>query len=348
LLALFRLFFSSRAALLAENLFLRRQLALFRERNIRTRRITAVGRVTLLALAQFFDWRDALVVVKPETFLKWHRTTFRVFCRWKSRQRGRPCLPKNLGDLIRKLDRENPTWGEERIANELSLKLGIRVSPRTVRKYLDAGPPRGRTTNLRWSTFVRNHARAIVACDFFVSVTAGFRVLYVFVAMEVGSRRILHTNVTAHPTAEWSIQQFREFLAFDHPYRFVIHDRDSIFSPGVDQSLEGFGLCVLRTPVRAPKANAFCERLIGTIRRECLDYFIPLGERHLQAIVAEFAVHYNRGRPHSSLGPGIPEPSQAEVPASVHRHQLPAGCSVRSTPVLGGLHHEYRLGKEAA
>jgi hypothetical protein len=234
LLALLRLFFSSRAALLAENLFLRKRLALFHERKTRPRRITPAGRVTWLTLAQFFDWRQALVIVMPETFLKWHRTAFRILCRWKSRQRGRPSLRKNIRDLIRRMHRENPTWGEERIANELSLKLALRISPRTVRKYLDGGPSRGKTTNLRWSAFVRNHARAIVACDFFVSVAAGFRVLYVFVAAEVGSRRILHTNATAHPTAEWTIQQFREFLAFDHPYRFVIHDRDSIFSPGVD------------------------------------------------------------------------------------------------------------------
>jgi hypothetical protein len=261
LLAFFRLFFSTRAALLAENLFLRRQLALFQERKAKPHRISAAGRVKLLALAQFFDWRDALVIVRPETFLKWHRTAFRIFWRWKSR--GRPPLPRNLRELIGRLDRENPTWGEERIANELSLKLGIRVSPRTVRKYLGTGPSHGKTPTLHWSTFVRNQARAIVACDFFISVTASFRVLYVFVAMEVGSRRILHTNVTAHPTAEWTIQQFREFLALDHPYRLLIHDRDCIFSPGVDQSLKGFGLRVLKTPVRAPKANAFCERLLA-------------------------------------------------------------------------------------
>ena len=159
--------------------------------------------------------------------------------------------------------RENLTWGQERIAHELLLKLGIRVSPRTVGKYLERGRPRG-SSGQRWTTFVRNHAKAIVACDFFVSVTASFRVLYVFVAMEVGSRRILHANVTAHPTAEWTTQQFRELLAFDHPYRFVIHDRDSIFSARLDSELKGFGLRVLKTPVRAPKANAYCERLVGT------------------------------------------------------------------------------------
>jgi putative transposase len=243
--------------------------------------------------------------------------------------------------------REHPTWGEERIASELSLKLGIRVSPRTVGKYLKRGNPRG-SSGQPWTTFVRNHAEAIVACDFFVSVTSSFRILYVYVAMEIGSRRILHCNVTEHPTAEWTIQQFREFLAYDHPYRFVIHDRDTIFSSYLDSELKSFGVRVLKTPVRAPKANAYCERLVGTIRRECLDFLIPLSEAHLKRILREFAYHYNRGRPHSSLGPCIPEPPQAKAPASVHRHKLPAGFHVKATPVLGGLHHEYFLDAEAA
>ena len=142
--------------------------------------------------------------------------------------------------------------------------------------------------------------------------------------------------------------QFREFLAFDHPYRYIIHDRDAIFSSDLDTALKGFGVRVLKTPVRAPKANAFCERLIGTIRRECLDFLIPLGERHIKRILREWVGHYNRGRPHSSLGPGIPEPPQAMVSAGPHRHKLPAGCRITSTPVLGGLHHEYGLKKEAA
>ena len=346
MLTLLRLLFVSRTALVAENLFLRKQRALFQERKARPRQTSALFRLTVVALARLFDWHDALVIVKPETFIRWHRTGFRMFCRWKSRRRGRPPLPKSLRSLIREMDRDNPTWGEERIADELLLKLGVCVSPRTVRKYLDRGRPRGSTGGQRWSAFVSNHARAIVACDFFVSVTASFRVLYVFV--EIHSRRILHCNVTEHPTAEWTVQQLREFLAFDHPYRFVIHDRDAIFSPLVDSELRNFGIRSLKTPFRAPKANAFCERLIGTFRRECLDFLIPLNERHLRKIACEFVQHYNRGRPHSSLGPGIPEPPQAKVPASVHRHQLPTDTRVVSKPVLGGLHHEYRLEKEAA
>jgi putative transposase len=211
LLTLFRLLVCSRIALFAENLFLRKQLALFQERGVRPRRTTASFRLVMVGLGKLFDWRGVLVIVQPETFIKWHRTGFRMFWRWKSRKRGRPALPKNLRELIRQMARDNPIWGEEQIANELLLKLSLRVSPRTVRKYLDHDQPGRGSRDQRWSTFVRNHASAIVACDFFISITATFRIVYVLVAMEIGSRRILHSNVTEHPTAEWTIQQFREF-----------------------------------------------------------------------------------------------------------------------------------------
>ena len=348
LFTLIRLLICSHAAVVAENLFLRKQLALLQERRVKTRRSTASTRALMVLLSKFFDWREALVIVKPETFLKWHRTAFRAFWRWKSRTRGRPRLPRNLSTLIREMAHDNPTWGQERIADELNLKLGIRVSPRTVSKYMDRIRPTGGSNDQRWATFVRNQATAIVACDFFVSITVTFRVLYVFVAMEIGSRRILPCNVTEHPTADWTTQQFREVLADLHPYRFVIHDRDSIFSSSLDSALSDFGVRVLRTPVQAPKANAYCERLVGTIRRECLDYVMPMSERHLRFILKEFVAHYNRGRPQASLGPGIPEPIQAKVPTSGHRHHLPVGYRIQSNSVLGGLHHEYRLEKEVA
>ena len=244
---------------------------------------------------------------------------------------------------------ENPTWGEERMANELQLKLTIQVSPRTVGKYLARdGPVRTPDPKQCWLTFVRNHSKVMVACDFFVVITATFRTLYIFVAMEIGSRQILHQNVTAHPTAEWTLQQLREALPGDHPYRFVIHDRDRIFSQDVDKSLTNLGVRVLRTPVRAPKANAVCERLGGSLRRECLDFLIPFHQHHLQMIIREWTRHYNRGRPHSALGPGLPEPMSDPVPPNEHRHMLPLGYRVAKRSVLGGLHHEYRLVKEAA
>jgi transposase InsO family protein len=167
--------------------------------------------------------------------------------------------------------------------------------------------------------------------------------------MEVGTRRIVHCNVTAHPTAEWTLQQFREAIPSDHLYRFLIRDRDSIFSGEVDEQLKAFGLRVLRTPARAPQANAYCERLVGTVRRECLDFMIPLGEKHLGRILAEWVTHYNQGRPHLSLGPGIPEPSAAFLPPQDHgRHSLAQDYEVATRAVLGGLHHEYRWERIAA
>ena len=243
---------------------------------------------------------------------------------------------------------ENPTWGEEHIANELKLKLGIRVSPRTVGKYIAQGPRRQPDPGHSWLTFVRNHAQPIVACDLFVVFTARFRILYVLVIMELGRRQILHHNVTAHPSAEWTLQQFREALKEEHPYRFLIHDRDSIFSKDLDKAVAAMGVRILKTPVQAPKAYAFCERLVGTIRRECLDYLIPLSERHLRLTLREFVAFYNRGRPHSALGPGTSEPIQPGVPASGHWHRPPVGHRITSKPVLGGLHHDYRLEKEVA
>jgi len=288
--------------------------------------------------------------VQPHTFTRWHRQGFRLFWRWKSKS-GRPPIPPDLQALIRRMALENPSWGEERIANELLLKLGLRVSPRTIRKYLPKhlNPGRGkRATTQRWRTFVRNHAQAIVACDFCVVVTATFRLLYVFVLMEHATRRILHINVTVHPTASWTLQQLREALPADHHYRFLIHDRDSIFAAQLDRSIQHLGVRALKTPPQSPQANALCERLIGTLRQECVDYLIPLSENHLRGILTQWVAHYNTGRPHMSLGPGIPQlPPPLPVPLHVHRHQLPDDLRVVTRPILGGLHHEYRLTKVA-
>jgi putative transposase len=200
----------------------------------------------------------------------------------------------------------------------------------------------------RWRTFVRNHAQAIIACDFCVVVTATFRLLYVFVVMEHATRRVLHTNVTAHPTALWTLQQLREAIPADHQYRFLLHDRDSIFSPQLDRSICNLGLKVVQTPPQCPQANALCERLIGTLRRECLDCMIPLSEHHVGRLLAQWVRHYNARRPHMSLGPGIPQPSVfLPVPLPAHRYQLPAHLKVVARAVLGGLHHEYWLEQKA-
>jgi putative transposase len=278
-----------RRSVQAENLFLRRQLALYQERGVKPRRIDGATRVSLAVLSRLFDWRDALVVVRPETLIRWHRAGWRLFWRVKSRP-GRPPIPLELRQLIRRMATENPIWGEERIANELLLKLGLRVSPRTVRKYMPKRPP-------------------------------------------------------AHPSATWTLQQLREVVGFDHVHRYLIHDRDSIFARSLDESIRNPGLTVFKSPPHSPKANAICERVIGTIRRECLDWLIPLSESHLRSILRAWVGHYNHGRPHVALGPGVPDPPSKFVPSAtpLTRHGIGERLAVRARSVLGGLHHEYLL-----
>jgi putative transposase len=333
----------SRRSLTAENLFLRRQLALCKERG--SNRGESIPRRES-AWQCWLSYATGVkpFVLRPETLVRWHRAGWRLLWRYKS-QTGRPPIPAELQGLIRRMAAENPLWGEERIANELLLKLGLRVSPRTVRKYMPKQPvgrPRG---DQRWSTFLRNHARGIVACDFFVSVTATFRLFYVFVLIEHGSRRLVHFNITQHPTAAWTLQQLREVIGCGDAYRYLLHDRDSIFAQHLDASISRLGLRVLKSPPHSPKANAICERVIGTIRRECLDWLIPVSELHLRSVLKVWVTHYNRARPHMALGPGVPDPPSATMRPSTHifRHQIGGRLMLRVKSILGGLHHEYSL-----
>ena len=344
-----RLTFRSTQSIKAENLFLRRQLALYVERGVKPRRIDPVTRVSLAILSRFFNWRDALVVVRPETMIHWHRAGWKLFWRLKSRP-GRPPIPQQLQALIRRMANENPSWGEERIANELLLKLGIQVSPRTVRKYLRRRAPGRSRGNLRWSTFLRLHAQGIIACDFLLVVTATFRLVYVFVVIEHRSRRLIHCNVTTHPSAAWTLQQLRETTGFQRRYDYLLHDRDSIFAQHLDESVKKLGIKVLKSPPRSPIANSICERVIGTIRRECLDWLIPLSESHLRSILKSWIPHYNAGRPHMALGPGVPDPPPAwgDYQKASSRHRHGESYAVRANPILGGLHHEYFLAPACA
>jgi putative transposase len=319
LLRLLRSILRSRSHLAAENLFLRKQLACYLERQCRPKRPDNAARITLALLSRVVGSWELLTIVRPDTLGRWHRDLYRLFWRAKSKPRGRPRIPADLQRLIADISAGNRTWGEERIAAELRVKLGLTVSPRTVRRYIPRNhrPPAGRSTQ-SWATFLHNHAGAVLACDFFVVVTATFQRLYVFVILDIATRRILHWNVTEHPTPEWTIQQFRNGLPLDVACRFVVHDRDAIFAPAVDDALGSMSLAILRTPPRAPQANAYCERFIGTARRECLDWIIPLNERHLRHVLAEWMTHYNAERPHSARGPGLPDDARRRATVTGH------------------------------
>jgi len=315
-------------------------------------RFTNGDRLTLVLLSRFHNWRESFPL-KPDTLLRWHRDAFRLLWRRKSRPCGKPPILEDLRKLIQQMVKDNPGMGERQIADLMLTRMGIQVSARTVGKYWPRvqrgdGQPVGSQV---WATFVRNHAKAIVACDFFTVVTATFRTLYVLVMMEVGSRKIIHVNVTAHPTAEWTAQQFREALPGDHPYKYLIHDHGSAFTKEVDEVAKAVGIEVKKTPLQAPKANAYCERLIGTIRRDCLDYLIAFGERHLKLILNEWVPYYNHWRPHRGKHPDgvprIPEPIGPPPPPAINRHQIAEGYEIEATPILGGLRHLYRLKKAA-
>ena len=196
--------------------------------------------------------------------------------------------------------------------------------------------PRG---GQRWSTFLRNHAQVIIACDFFIAVTATFRLLYVFVLIHHGSRRLVHFNVTAHPTAAWTLQQLRDAIGFEDRYRYLIHDRDSLFPRNLDESIKGFGLRVLKSPPQSPRANAVSERVIGTMRQDCWDCVIPISEPHLRSILKVWGGHYNRSRPHMALGPGVPDPppKTAVLPTHPTRHRIAEGFVVREIGLVGSI-----------
>ncbi len=325
-----------RPALVAENALLRQQLLILR-RGVKRPRCTPTDRALLVLLAsRVRAWRQALVIVQPETVLRWHRQGLRLFWRWRSRPRSAP-QPKVAAEtitLIRAMAAANRLWGAERIRGAL-LKLGIRVAKTTVQRHMrDARPPRrdGQT----WATFLRNHAAETWACDFLPVTDALFRPLYAFFVIELGSRRVVHVGVTRHPTDAWVAQQLREATPFDQRPRSLVRDRDSKFGPAFARVAAASGIAELRTAYRAPRQNATCERFLGSVRRACLDHILVLGEAHLRRVLREYVAYFNQDRPHQGLRQHIPGDATAS-PMQAGR----AG-SVRAFPVLGGLHHVYR------
>lgn len=320
----------TRAALQLENVALRHQIGVL-QRGLKRPKLTVADRLIWVAISRLWrDWRSALAIVKPDTVIAWHRTGFRLFWTWKVRRGrpGRPAVAPDVRDLIRRMSRENPLWGAPRIHGEL-LKLGIEVGETSVSKYMvRARKPPSQT----WSTFLDNHLKSLVSVDFFVVPTIRFQILYVFVVLAHDRRRILHFAVTAHPTAEWTAQQLREAFPWDTAPRYLLRDRDRIFGPEFVRQVKAMRIKQVLSVPRSPWQRAYVERVIGTIRRECLDHVIAFGERSLHRHLQSFAAYYHRSRTHLGLQKDTPE---------FRPIQPPSAGRILAIPEVGGLHHRY-------
>lgn len=296
----------SRAELILENAFLRAQLSLHQRRHPRVRTAGGEGLALTLFTSVVRTWQETLRVVKPATLIAWHRSGFAAYWAWKTGVRKQRRTSGDVLAIIQRLARENPLWGSERIVGELA-KLGVTVSRSTVQRILrDLGPRPRSHGEQRWSTFVRNHLNQTWACDFFTVPTWSFKQIYVFFVMALGTREVVHFGVTDRPTQARTAQQLREATLFSQGPRFLVRDRDSRFGPSFDAVAEACGTEILTTPLRCPQANAFAERLVGSIRRECLDHLIVANERSLPRVVREYVDYYNTSRPHQGLSQSIP------------------------------------------
>ena len=315
-------------ALATENLVLRQQLSVLKQHHPRPR-LTDADRLFWVALSSIWPgWREALHIVQPETVVRWHRQGFRYYWRWKSRHRGRPRVDPQVRDLIRRMCRANPLWGAPRIHGEL-LKLGIEVSEATVSRYMvKRRGPRSQT----WRTFLDNHGKEIIALDFFTIPTATFQILFVLIILRHDRRRILHVNVTAHPTATWTARQLKEACGLDEVPRYLLRDRDAIYGEHFHRQAAALRITEVPTAPRSPWQNPYAERVIGSIRRECLDHMIILGERHLKRILSSYVDYYHGARTHLSLSKDAPD-GRVVQPVETGR--------VVALRRVGGLHHFY-------
>ncbi len=282
----------SKPQLVTENLVLRQQLIVLK-RSVKRPRFTSSDRgLVVLFASQLQTWKEALLIVKPETVLGWHRDGFGLFCKRKSHARSRdPKIPAETIKLIKEMAADNRLWGAERIRGEL-LKVGIKVAKRTVQRHMRQARP-SRPHGQTWAAFLRNHASDIWACDFLQLHDVFFRPLFAFFITELGSRRIVHVGVRRSPTDEWVAQQLREATPFGITPTYLIRDSDAKYGRHFEAVAVGSGIELLRTPIRTPHANAICERLLGSVRRECLDHLLIVSEHHLQRVLKEYVAYFN-------------------------------------------------------
>jgi transposase InsO family protein len=320
--------FKSRGRLEAEILLLRHQLNVLRRRVRPKPKLTVADRLLFVWLYRLFpSVLSAVTIIQPDTIMRWHRAGFRLHWRWKSRSLGgRPKISAEVRRLIREMSLANRLWGAPRIHGEL-LKLGIEVAQSTVAKYMAR---RGGGSSQTWKTFLRNHAAGIAAMDFLVVPTVGFKLLFVLVILRHQRRRLISLSVTGNPTAEWIVHQITDAFPWNDAPDHMIRDRDGSYGHAVVRRLASMGIRDHPTAPRSPWQNGHAERLIGSIRRECLDHIVVLGEAHLRRILTAYATYYNDVRTHLALGKDAPA-----------RRPIQRFGEIAARPILGGLHHEY-------
>jgi putative transposase len=313
-----------------ENLALRQQLAVYK-RTLPCPKLRTMDRLLWLALAKVWTgWRQALVIVSPDTVLRWQRRRFRDYwTRLSGRSTGgRPSVSAQIAALVRKMAAANPLWGAPRIHGEL-LKLGIDIAERTGSQLM---PRRRSGPSQTWRTFLANHFRDMVAIDFFTVPTARFRILFVLVVLAHYRRRVVHFNVTEHPTAHWTAQQVVDAFPDDSAPAYLLRDRDQVYGRPFRLRVRDMGIAEVLTAPHRPWQNPYAERLIGSVRRECVNHVLVLGERHLRRILTRYFAYYHQARTHLSLDKDAPDSRAIE---------LPAAGQIRQRPEVGGLHHRY-------
>ena len=322
-----------------ENLALRQQLAIMK-RSSKRPQMHPRDRLFWVLLSRIWSgWQDALIVVKPDTVVRWHKKGFKLFWRYKSRRKGsgRPPIRPDVLNLIRRMAEANPLWGAPRIHGEL-LKLGIEICERTVSNLMPSRGPK--PPSQTWRSFLKNHMPSMVSMDFFTVPTATFRVLFVLVILSHSRREVLHFNVTASPSAEWTSQQVVEAFPWDRAPKYLLRDRDSIYGGFFRQRVANMGIREVITARQSPWQNAFVERFIGSIRRECLDHMVILNETHLKRVLSLYFSYYHSDSTHYGLGKDTP----CERPVQSKPEQR---SKVIELPRVGGLHHRYEWKKAA-
>jgi len=321
--------FRGRAVVELENLALRHQLHVLRRQRPGRPRLFAIDRLLWVSLYRLWPrCLKAMVLVKPTTVIKWHRQGFHLFWRWRSRS-GRPSVEREIRDLIRQMSSANPLWGAPRIHGEL-LKLGIEISQATVAKYMVRR--RGTPPYQTWWTFLRNQAQGIAAIDMFVVASASFRLFHVMIILAHDRRNIVRTAVTEHPTAAWLSRQVTEAFPWDTAPRYLLRDRDGSYGTYFRNRVEAMGITEVITAPRSPWQNAYVERVIGSIRRECLDHLVIFNDPHLRRVLSSYVDYYQRTRTHLSLDKDCPD-SRPIMPRRIGK--------VIAIPQVGGLHHRY-------